>query len=299
MDTKFANKSVKELNSLLKERIIEYLPEQMDLNFENGVSIHRKNIPNVIISCVESPFIILMINGEKHSKFGDKSYIYGPNTYLITHIDYPVSSYVTNISEDDPYLSILIKVDKNIIAELLQSVDNIESHYFEGLSITNADEDILHSFYRLLDILDKPADSKILMPMIIKEIHYRILTGPIGRQLKSLYTYGSKSNRILQAVDYLRNNFKTSIKIEELAKKVNMASSTFNRNFKNITSLSPLQYQKRLRLYEAQRLMLVEDYNVTSASYEVGYESINQFTREYKEMFGNPPLRDIKSIIKS
>lgn len=262
-----------------------------------GVTLFREEEADKIIKCFHAPFIIFIISGEKHSVFGKDEFIYGPGSLLVTCVDYPVSSYISGISKDNPYLSILIPVDKNVVAELLRDMDNIPNESLKGISITQADSDMTEIFIRLINGLDSGKNAGAIIPIIVREIHYRILTSSIGGALKAVYTHGSKSNKILQAVSYLKNNFKEYIKMDVLAEMVNMAPSTFNRHFKIITTLSPLQYQKRLRLYEAQRLMLTEDITAYDAGYAVGYESVNQFTREYKDMFGEPPRSNVKKIL--
>ena len=168
----------------------------------------------------------------------------------------------------------------------------------KSLAIADTDKDLLDSFYRLAQLIEKPEnEQKIMSPIIIKEIYYRLLTGELGSQLRLINTKGTRPNQIAQAISIIKNRFNEKINMDELAEHVNMAPSSFYRNFKKITQVSPLQYQKQLKLYEAQRLMLTGNYDVTNASYEVGYESPTQFSREYKKMFGNPPKADIKNLV--
>lgn len=262
-----------------------------------GMQFFRESKPDKINRCFHSPFIILMLNGEKHSIFGSEEFVYGAGKYVVASVDYPVSSYVTNISEENPYLSILLPVNNSIVLDIISKNKEVEDKCFCGISVADADDNILKAFLRLIDLLDTPDDIDIIAPMIVKEIHYRILKGPIGNSLKAISIYGSKSGKIMQTIQYLKANYTESIKIDELASMVNMATSTFNRYFRTVTTLSPLQYQKRLRLYEAQRLMLMEDFNATTACFEVGYNSLHQFNREYKKLFGEPPYKNIKKII--
>ncbi|MDL2270169.1 AraC family transcriptional regulator [Desulfosarcina sp. OttesenSCG-928-G17] len=146
------------------------------------------------------------------------------------------------------------------------------------------------------ELFDQPEKLAVIGPMIVREIHYLLLAGPNGHRLRLFHTLGSQSHQIARAISWLKENLATAVPIESLAEKVNMAPSTFHRYFKEITSLSPLQYQKRIRLHEAQRLMLAKDMNAGSASAAVGYESLSQFNREYKRLFGEPPRRDIKRL---
>lgn len=167
------------------------------------------------------------------------------------------------------------------------------------MGVTEADDALLDAFYRLISLLGQPERQKIMAPMIIKEIHYHLLTSPLGDILRSVNTKGSQNNQIANAIAWLKENYRHPLKIDELAQKFNMAESSFYRHFSKVTSLSPLQYQKQLRLYEAQRLMLSENFDAANAAYEVGYESASQFNREYKRMFGTPPKTNVNQIKNS
>jgi transcriptional regulator GlxA family with amidase domain len=163
--------------------------------------------------------------------------------------------------------------------------------------VGDADPAVLDALLRFTDLLEQPAQQAVLAPLLIREIHYRLLLGPLGNQLRMIHTQGSQSNQIAQVITWLKSNYKKPLNVTELAKQVNMAPSTFHRHFRELTTLSPLQYQKQLRLSEAQRLMLVDRRDVGSAGYAVGYESLTQFNREYKRMFGAPPRQDVQRIL--
>ncbi len=283
----------------VKNKVLSKLTSSGQYNTEIfGMQFFRESEPNKINRCFHTPFIILMLNGEKHSIFGSEEFIYGAGKYVVASVDYPVSSFVTGISENSPYLSILLPVDNNIVFDII-SKESVSDKCFCGISVADVTDNILNAFSRLIDLVDTPDDIDTIAPMIVKEIHYRILKGPIGNSLKAINIYGSKSGRIMQAIQYLKAHYTESIKIDDLASMVNMAPSTFNRYFRTITTLSPLQYQKRLRLYEAQRLMLMEDFNATTACFEVGYNSLHQFNREYKKVFGEPPYNNVKKIMSA
>ena len=283
----------------VKNKVLSKLISSGQYNTEIfGMQFFRESEPNKINRCFHTPFIILMLNGEKHSIFGSEEFIYGAGKYVVASVDYPVASYVTGISENSPYLSILLPVDNNIVFDII-SKESVSDKCFCGISVADVTDNILNAFSRLIDLVDTPDDIDTIAPMIVKEIHYRILKDPIGNSLKAINIYGSKSGRIMQAIQYLKAHYTESIKIDDLASMVNMAPSTFNRYFRTITTLSPLQYQKRLRLYEAQRLMLMEDFNATTACFEVGYNSLHQFNREYKKVFGEPPYNNVKKIMSA
>lgn len=283
----------------LKNKMINILPyeEEVDAGFF-GVKFFRRHNMDLIHMCVQKPCIFFVINGEKHINIHSKDFLIEKGCYNITYIDYPISSYFSNISEDNPYLSIYLPVDNKIISEIIKDIENIPNNSFKGISSHKADESLLEAYERLIDLYAKQDNNTFLAELTLKEIYYRILTGSAGADLKSLFTSDSQSNKIYKAVEYITENYKDRLTINDIAAKVNMAPSTFFRVFKQITLISPLQYQKRLRLYEAQRLMLAESLTATEAAYNVGYESITQFTREYKKIFNSSPAKNIKSILK-
>lgn len=283
----------------LKEKLINIMPfeNEVDAGFL-GIKFYRRNNTDLAHICVQKPCIFFVVNGEKHINIHSKDFLIEKGCYNITYIDYPISSYFSNISEDNPYLSIYLPVDNKIISEIIKDIENIPNNSFKGISSHKADESLLEAYERLIDLYAKQGNNTFLAELTLKEIYYRILTGPAGADLKSLFTSDSQSNKIYKAVEYITENYKDRLTINDIAAKVNMAPSTFFRVFKQITLISPLQYQKRLRLYEAQRLMLAESLTATEAAYNVGYESITQFTREYKKIFNSSPAKNIKSILK-
>lgn len=282
----------------IKSKLINIMPKESEIDADfQGIKFYRRNNTEKAHICMQSPCIIFVANGEKHTHISSEIFIFKKGYYNITYIDYPVSSYFHSISEDNPYLSVYMPVDNSVITEIIKDINHIPAKIFKGISESKADNKLLAAYSRLIDLHNKPDEISFMAQLIIKEIYYRILSGPVGADLKALYTFGSQSNKIYQAVEFIKNNYKEYLHIDDIASKVNMAPSTFFRNFKAITMMSPLQYQKRLRLYEAQRLMLTESITASDAAYNVGYESITQFTREYKKLFHSSPARNIKEII--
>lgn len=264
-----------------------------------GVRIVRRNNPTEFMRCFYNSSCILVLQGLKHMLYGNENIIYTKGQYVVSCTDIPVSSRVAEASEDNPFVVLILELDSNIISNLIletklpQSVDNNE----KALAIADTDAELLDSFYRLAQLIEKPeAEQKIMSPIIIKEIYYRLLTGPLGNQLRLINTKGTRSNQIAQAISLIKEKYSEKLNMDEVAQCVNMAPSSFYRNFKKVTQVSPLQYQKQLKLYEAQRLMLSGNYDAATAGYEVGYESPTQFSREYKKMFGNPPKTDVKNL---
>lgn len=265
-----------------------------------GVKLVRRDKPTEFLRCFYNPTCILVLQGKKHMLYGSNNLIYGKGQYVVSCTDIPVSSRVMEASPEEPFVVLILEFDSTLISNLIletkmpHSVDTDE----KCLAIADTDENLLDAFYRLAQLIEKPqAEREILSSIIIKEIYYRLLIGPLGNQLKLINTKGTRSNQIAQAISFLKDNFSEKLSIEDIAERVNMAPSSFYRNFRKVTQVSPLQYQKQLRLYEAQRLMLSGEHNAESASYLVGYESPTQFSREYKKMFGAPPKTDVKNLI--
>lgn len=244
------------------------------------------------------PCIGLTVQGFKHIIFGSEEYSYGENHVIVAGVDLPSESYITTSSADEPFLSISIELDRNLVAQLtaeMPAVIRPDTATSRSVAVIEADERILDAFLRLALLLDNPADMQVLAPMIIREIHYRILQGANGQWLRAICSIGTSSNQVAQAVSWLQSHFKEPFLVDDLAHRVGMSPSSFFRNFKHMTGYSPLQFQKALRLYEARRLMLVQSSGVAGAAYAVGYESPTQFIREYKRLFGVPPHKDIRT----
>ena len=231
--------------------------------------------------------------------YGEENIMYTKGQYVVSCTDIPVSSRVAEATPEEPFVVLILELDSNYISNLIleTKLPKITDSDKKALAIAETDAELLDAFYRLAQLLDKTeAEQEILSPMIIKEIYYRLLTGPLGSQLRLINTKGTRPNQIAEAISLIKERYSEKLNMDEIAISVNMAPSSFYRNFKKVTQVSPLQYQKQLKLYEAQRLMLTGNYDAATASFEVGYESPTQFSREYKKMFGNPPKTDIKKL---
>lgn len=287
---------------LLKKRVNSRMPEQGVYETGlTGVRTYRKDAASEPESCFYRPMIIKMVQGYKRAFMGGEELRYGENEVLVTGVDMPGTSMVCEASKELPCTSITIDLDKNLIAQLALEMPRTSFEAgpaVKGIHVQPLDDDLLDAFLRLAELFGAPDKLPVLGPMIVREIHYLLLIGPNGHRLRSFHTLGSQSNQVAQAISWLKRNIATSIQIEALADKVNMAPSTFHRHFKEVTTLSPLQFQKRLRLHEAKRLMLMEDLDAGSASAAVGYDSLSQFNREYKRLFGDPPRKDVRRMKK-
>jgi AraC-like DNA-binding protein len=288
------------VNSQLKEKMLRRTPKtglyQTDIE---GLRLSRRDEPNKVENCFYEPSVAVIVQGFKRSVVGSQEYCYGENQCMVAGVDMPSSFSVTGASPERPFMAVSLTLDKFLITRLAvetQLAPGAGKGACKGISVVDVDPDVLGAFLRLVDLLDKPEQIPALAPLIVREIHYRLLIGPQGEYLRSLNTLGTQSNQIARAIIWLKTNYREPLQVDELAQKVNMATSTFHRHFKEVTSLSPLQFHKRLRLYEAQRLMLSESENATRAALAVGYESPTQFSREYKRLFGEPPHRDLSRM---
>lgn len=253
-------------------------------------------------NCFYKSMCILMLQGKKETNFGNKTYEYGKGDVLVTSIDVPTTSRFVEASEENPCIALVLNLDSKKLSKYIAQVSmNVaavkKSEIKNCLGISKANDYIIDAFYRLLDLSEQSKkEIEFLKDDIIKEIYFRLLNSELGETLKQINTKGTIPNQINSAITYLKENYKKKITVEDITKELNIAPTTLFRNFKKITSISPLQYQKQLRLYEAQRLMLFEYYDAFEAGLAVGYESATQFNREYKSVFGKPPKADIKSL---
>ncbi len=290
--------SLKEKRDLLKNKIMDFFPEPgIFLTGIPGFSLSLRTAPTFNQHCFYKPMAIIVLQGKKQTVLGSERFTYKENTLVVTSIDIPTVGSIIEASPEKPFMTLILELDNYVIGRLLSQADYPHAENSgRGMMAAEADEGLLDAFYRLILLSERPERQKVMAPMIIKEIHYLLLTSPLGDILYSVNTKGSRNNQIAGAITWLKDNFRKPLKIESLAKRFNMAESSFYRHFSKVTSLSPLQYQKRLRLYEAQRLMLSENFDTANAAYEVGYESVSQFNREYKRMFGQPPRADVNQI---
>ena len=264
-----------------------------------GLSLHRREEPSEPVSIMYEPLICVVAQGAKQVLLGDEAYVYDAQHFLITSVDLPTTVQVINASPQKPYLGLVLRLDQREMSQLM--VDSKlppprPQQSSRGMATGEITLPLLTTFQRLIDLLDEPKDIPILAPIIQREIFYRLLVGDLGVRLRQMASAGSQSQQIARAIDWLKSNFTQPLRIEELASQVNMSTSTFHHHFREVTAISPLQYQKWLRLNEARRLMLAEDRDATTAAFQVGYESPSQFSREYGRLFGAPPLRDITSL---
>ncbi len=286
--------------NLLKEKLLRWMPGSGRYPTAiEGLTIFRRDEANQPENCFYKPLVAVIVQGFKRSIIGSEEYRYGENHCLVTGVDIPSVNYVTVASPEHPFLGLSLSLDKYLTTQLAAEIppsSRLGNGSYKGMAVAEVDPDVLDAFLRLAELLEKPEQIPVLAPMVIREIHYRLLIGPQGERLRMVNTHGTQSNQIARTITWLRDNYKEPLQVDELARKVNMATSTFHRHFREVTTLSPLQFQKRLRLYEAQRLMLAENEDAAIAGLAVGYESPTQFNREYKRQFGEPPHRHVSQL---
>jgi AraC-like DNA-binding protein len=263
------------------------------------LSLFREDEPTEPMSAVYEPSICMVVQGAKRVLLGNEQYVYNDHQYLITSVDLPTFFQVIEASKERPLLGLKLTFDIQEVSQLL--VDSNFPHHRaqqsgHGMATSEITLPLLTAFQRLIDLLDEEHDIPVLAPIIQKEIIYLLLVGEQGARLRQIAAAGSQSQQMARAIEWLKDNFTQQLRIDDLASQARMSASSFHNHFRSMTALSPLQYQKHLRLHEARRLMLAESMDAANAAFHVGYESPSQFSREYNRMFGAPPLRDITKL---
>lgn len=283
----------------LKQLVVQHTATPGDVNTPvAGLVLHRRDHPNKPENCFTCPIVALTLQGQKRTMVGSEEYRYGAGYSLLAGIDLPTMSYTTHATPEEPYLVISLELDLQLISQLtIQMPKDIPSdEMHQGAAVIKTPPEQIHAFTRLLKLLDTPEQIPVLGPVILKEIHLQLLLGEQGGLLRALNTQGTRSNQVMNSINWLRENYRAPLDVDELASHAFLATSTYRKHFKEITTMSPTEYHKHLRLYEAQRLMLEEDQDATTAGYAVGYESLSQFSREYKRLFGEPPQRSVSQL---
>lgn len=263
----------------------------------------RIDQPYLNTCSVYEPCVAVIVQGSKRILLGNETLSYGEDRYLIASMDLPVKSAVMEASPERPYLGVALRLDWREIASLMlelpappKGAEGAVPRDNRAMSTGALTAPLLDAFDRLLALLDQPQDIPALAPLVRREIHYRLLVGEAGARLRQIATVDTQSHQVARTIASLNARFTEPLRVEALAREAGMSLSTFHHHFKALTAMSPLQYQKQLRLTEARRLMLSERVDAATAAYRVGYESPSQFSREYRRLFGAPPTRDIADI---
>jgi AraC-like DNA-binding protein len=261
--------------------------------------LYRTEVTTDVTPVVYDPSLCIMLQGEKEVYLNNDKLVYDPLSYLLVPVTVPVSGKVTKASVNKPYLALKMTIDLKNLADLVidlggrveRSKDQVKA-----MSVGRVDEALLSAVSRMVQLLDKPSDIPVLYPLLKREILYRLLLGDLGSQLRDFMLLDSQGHRISKVIEILRKKFNEPLRIKDLADEVHLSESALFQAFKAVTAMSPLQYQKKLRLNEARRIMLHEGIEAATASYKVGYESPSQFSREYSRLFGAPPKTDIERV---
>ncbi len=267
-----------------------------------NLQIVRSNAKSEPMHTVYTPSLCFIVQGEKDAIIASKKYHYSPTQFLVSSIDMPVTGQVTVASEKKPYLCLVLGLESEIVYDIISSEPNPVSAIGpvqRGYYVDTVTPEIMDSFVRLLRSLQNESDRRILSRSIVREITYRLLCSPYGDVVRQLGIIGSQTQRISKVIEVIKKDFASSLRIEELARIANMSPSSFHEHFKKVTAMSPLQFQKRIRLQEARRLLSLDVGDAASVSYQVGYESPSQFSREYARLFGLPPIADLKRLRQS
>jgi len=264
-----------------------------------NLGFFRRESPAPPAVCMVEPSIVLVAQGAKRMWVGGEAYPYDTSRFLVTSLDMPANSEVTAASPRQPCLGLMLKLDVRVLAELIAQGNlppQRERPIGIGVGLGEATPALLAPIARLVELLEEPEAIPVLAPMIHREIHYRLLMSDQAARLRQIASVDGQGHRVARAIDWLKLNYASPLRIDELAAHVQMSAPTFHHHFRQLTAMSPLQYQKWLRLNEARRLMLNEHFDAASAAFKVGYESPSQFSREYSRLFGAPPRRDIEVL---
>ncbi|TBL79470.1 AraC family transcriptional regulator [Paenibacillus thalictri] len=258
--------------------------------------------PSEPMESVYKPSICVVAQGAKTATLADETYRYDPSTYLVTSVELPIIGKIIEASPEIPYLSLKLSFDADVILDLIKETNHsasVASEACRGITVNRTSPALLEAIVRLIQLLNTPEDVPILAPLVIREILYRVLQSEQGALIRQFATIGTHAHNITQAIQRINRQYDRPLVIEQLAKSVNMSASAFHKHFKQVTAMSPLQYQKTVRLQEARRLMLTEAVQAADAAFRVGYESPSQFSREYARMYGRPPMLDVQELRNS
>jgi len=259
------------------------------------LSIIRSAVPNDPMPTAYKPSLCVIAQGSKRATLGDEHYVYDRSRYLVASVDMPVIGEVLDASATEPYLCLCLELEPKEVASVLLDADlppPADAAPARGLFLARATVDLIDATLRLLRLLKSPEDIPALAPLAEREIIYRLLKSPEGWRLRQMIAGHGHARRIAKSIEWLKKHFREPLRIESLAEAANMSTSSFHAHFKSVTSMSPLQYQKQLRLLEAKRLLLSDAVDAATAGHRVGYESPSQFGREYRRLFGVSPGKD-------
>jgi len=261
--------------------------------------LFRVSTPGEAIHSVYRPCLCVVAQGSKEFFLNDERYVYDPDNYLLVTAELPLVGQVLDASNEEPYLSLLLDLDPTLVGSVIAEVGDIASQKdvdVRAINVGSLNVDLLDAVLRLVQLLDKPSEAPFLAPMIIKEIIYRLWMGDQRERLLHLVNSDGNTPLIVKAIERINEEYDQQLRVESIADELGMSVSGFHHHFKAVTAMSPLQYQKRLRLQEARRLLLGGELNATDVAFRLGYSDSSHFSREYKGLFGLPPMQDINRL---
>jgi AraC-like DNA-binding protein len=283
----------------LVERIARATREDGTVEPLSGLHLKRVSSPTEPVHGVSIPAFCVIAQGSKEIYLGDDYYRYDPGHYLLATVELPIVIQIGEASCEQPHLSLRLNLDPAIVGSVMveAGLPSERGHAnAKALDVSPLDADLLDATLRLVRLADSPSEARILMPLVTREIVYRLLMGAQSDRLRHLAALGGSTNRIVGALERIRSDYDKPLRIESLARELGMSVSGFHARFKAVTAMSPLQFQKQTRLQEARRLMFGEDLDAASAGLRVGYDDASYFNREYKSVFGAPPMRDVQQL---
>ncbi|RYG34044.1 AraC family transcriptional regulator [bacterium] len=283
----------------LLRRIQRAMPEDGHSEPIEGLYLYRASQRSEPVVGVSEPALCVIAQGSKEIFLGPKSYRYDPDHYLLSTVELPATGQVHEASPDLPYLGLRLQLDSALVGSVMVEAGvpaPRSQNDAKAIVVSLLDSSLLDATLRLVRLIDSPEEVRVLAPLIKREIVFRLLMGEQGKRLRHLAMLGGHSHQIARAVELLRNEFDKPLRVESIAKELGMSTSGFHHRFKSVTDMSPMQFQRQIRLQEAQRLMLGEECDAASAGFRVGYEDASHFSREYKKLFGQSPARDIQRL---
>jgi len=283
----------------LVEHIARAIREDGTVAPLKGLRLYRSSVHTELLPSVIDPALCVVAQGSKEFFLGDERYLYDPDHYLLATVELPLVGHVIKASKERPYLSLRLELDPILVGSVM-----IDSGYTappnqidaKAINVSKLDSGLLDAVVRLVRLIDTPTEARILAPLVTREIIYRLLIGKQGDRLRHIAVLGGYTPHIARAIEQLRKNFDQPLRIDDIAREIGMSVSGFHHHFKAVTAMSPLQFQKQMRLQEARQLMLGEGLDAASAGYRVGYNDASHFNREYKKLFGVPPIHDVERL---
>ena len=283
----------------LVERIARAIRTDGTVEPLKDLHLNRLSSPKEPLHSVYDPVFCVVAQGSKEVFLHNERYQYDPAHYLLVTAELPLVSHVLEASKERPYLSLRLKLDPTLVGSVMVEAGHPSPPNYpdvRAINVSSLNAGLLDAVVRLVRVLDTPTEAPFLVPLITREIIYRLLMGEQGDRLRHMAIMGGHTHRIARAIERLRKEFDQPLRIESVAQELGMSVSGFHHHFKTVTAISPLQFQKRLRLQEARRIMLGEHLDAASAAYRVGYDDASHFNREYKRLFGLPPMRDVERL---